>query len=81
LSDATVFETAFRPDLLGGVVALTGRATESPAGVDWAGRLYRSAAPDDAGRADAPVEVTAIPYYAWANREPGRMRVWLRRES
>ncbi len=25
-----------------------------------------------------PVEITAIPYYAWANREPGRMQVWLR---
>jgi uncharacterized protein len=22
--------------------------------------------------------VTAIPYYAWGNREPGAMRVWLR---
>ena len=21
--------------------------------------------------------VTAVPYYAWANREPGAMRVWL----
>jgi uncharacterized protein len=25
------------------------------------------------------VEVTAIPYYAWANREIGAMRVWLPR--
>ncbi|MEU1791589.1 hypothetical protein ABZ553_38080 [Streptomyces sparsogenes] len=24
-----------------------------------------------------PVRVTAIPYYAWANREAGAMRVWL----
>ncbi|XBQ38635.1 hypothetical protein ABNG14_42775 [Streptomyces rapamycinicus] len=21
--------------------------------------------------------MTAIPYYAWANREPGAMRVWI----
>jgi DUF1680 family protein len=26
---------------------------------------------------DTPVELTAIPYYAWANREDGSMRVWL----
>jgi len=25
-----------------------------------------------------PVEITAIPYYAWANREAGQMQVWLR---
>ncbi|NUS84004.1 MAG: hypothetical protein HOY75_15000, partial [Streptomyces sp.] len=24
-----------------------------------------------------PVRVTAIPYYAWANREAGAMRVWI----
>jgi len=24
------------------------------------------------------IEVTAIPYYAWSNRGPGRMKVWLR---
>jgi DUF1680 family protein len=23
------------------------------------------------------VELTAVPYYAWANREEGGMRVWL----
>jgi DUF1680 family protein len=23
------------------------------------------------------VRITAVPYYAWANREPGPMRVWL----
>jgi len=24
--------------------------------------------------------VTAVPYYAWDNREPGEMRVWIRRD-
>ncbi len=24
-----------------------------------------------------PVDITAIPYYAWANREPGAMQVWI----
>lgn len=26
-----------------------------------------------------PVPLTAVPYYAWANREPGMMRVWIPR--
>ncbi len=29
----------------------------------------------------APAPVTAIPYYAWANREPGLMAVWSASES
>jgi DUF1680 family protein len=35
--------------------------------------------PDWTGAADAsgPFELTAIPYYRWANREPGPMRVWV----
>ena len=62
----TEFSTTFRPDLLDGVVALRGEAEVVPPGDAWADRLYR------------PVEITAVPYYAWANREPGPMRVWLR---
>ena len=29
--------------------------------------------------ADEPVRLTWIPYYAWSNREPGEMRVWIQR--
>ena len=37
------------------------------------GELYRSTPPDRRA-----VEVRAVPYYAWANRDPGEMLVWLR---
>ncbi|MDX3760561.1 glycoside hydrolase family 127 protein [Streptomyces mirabilis] len=66
-----------RPDLLGGVttVVTTGRRRAVPDTGWWP---YRSA---DADPAIAPsgesVELTAIPYYAWANRQDGSMRVWL----
>jgi DUF1680 family protein len=42
----------------------------------WRHRLYRplGSAPSAPRR---PVALTAIPYYAWANREPGAMRVWI----
>jgi len=59
-----------RPDLLGGVTVLTGRAlARTPA--DWNGALYKS----DAGFEE--VEFTAVPYCVWDNREPGPMVVWL----
>jgi DUF1680 family protein len=63
----------FRKDLLGGVVTLRGRAfCTGPADADWNHRLYRPA------RA-RPVEFTAIPYFAWDNRDggAGEMLVWL----
>lgn len=65
------FEKHFVPNLLGGVAVLTGavRALET---ADWAGTLYRAAPP-----ASQPYTLTAIPYYAWDQRAPGAMRVWL----
>ena len=69
---------SFEPDLLGGVTALTVRAEVAAPEPAWENRLYRtvSAHPDD--RRAETVELKAVPYYAWANREPGAMRVWLR---
>ena len=61
-----------RPELLGGIVVLRGKARRrDPAG--WDETLYR------AERAAAQaVEITAVPYCLWANREPGEMMVWIR---
>jgi len=66
----------FRPDLLNGVVTLTAEADVIDRS-GWEGALYRPAAgPLNEG----PARVTAIPYYAWANREAGPMTVWMRRQ-
>jgi DUF1680 family protein len=64
-----------RPDLLGGVttVVTAGSRRRIPETGWWPYAPASDAAPDDG----APVELTAIPYYAWANREDGSMRVWL----
>jgi DUF1680 family protein len=62
----------YRADLLGGVTILRGSALAlEEAG--WEGRLYRAQAD-----AYALVEIVAVPYCVWDNREPGEMRVWLR---
>ena len=66
------FEATFEPDLLGGVVTIAAEAADdSVAG--WSGTLYRSEPPKS-----EPVTIKAVPYYAWDNREPGEMLVWLR---
>ncbi|MBZ9756452.1 glycoside hydrolase family 127 protein [Mesorhizobium sp. ESP6-5] len=60
------------PDLLGGVVTLSATA-QADAGDGWQDGLYRSEPP-----AKVETRLTAVPYFAWDNREPGEMLVWLR---
>ncbi|MBW3633666.1 MAG: glycoside hydrolase family 127 protein [Chloroflexi bacterium] len=76
--DDVSFQADWRHDLLGGVVALIADARLAPPDDSWSDALYRAArsTPQAAGER---VAITAIPYHAWANREPGAMRVWLRR--
>jgi DUF1680 family protein len=57
---------------LGGVMVIEGaaRAVEPAA---WKGRLYRRAQE----RRTQRTKLTAVPYFAWDNRKPGAMAVWL----
>lgn len=68
LDKAAKLHAAFRPDLLGGVVAVTGRVTRARRHVDGSVRLEDGA-------------FTAIPYATWANRGPAEMLVWVPQEA
>jgi hypothetical protein len=70
--DPARFECRFEPELLGGITTLSARA-EADATADWAQTLYRT---EPVKTEAAPIK--AIPYFAWDNREPGEMLVWLR---
>ena len=72
------FSVRSRPDLLGGVAVLEILVEPIPPDEGWRGRLYRRARPRADASQDTTAELTATPYYAWANRDPGPMRVWLR---
>ncbi|MBN1933759.1 MAG: glycoside hydrolase family 127 protein [Anaerolineae bacterium] len=72
LPPEVAWKVKFDPSLLGGVVVIDGEA-ERRSGESWMDQLYRPAVPKVER---APVR--AIPYYAWANREPGEMLVWIR---
>ena len=68
------FEATWKPDKLGGIVELVSPGVrESDAG--WGEVLYSDIQAIEA----SPAKLTWIPYYSWANREPGEMRVWVRR--
>jgi len=68
LPDAAVLTAQQRPDLLGGVTVITGKALG----------LY----PGDDGRTvvTKEQEFVAVPYNVWSNRGEDRMAVWLPRK-
>lgn len=68
------FEAEHNGDLLGGLTTLegTGTAVDTDA---WSKSLYR---PTDAVDRTG-IDVTAVPYYAWDNRDSGSMTVWIPR--
>ena len=71
---AADFQCAWKPEKLGGIVELTSPGVrETDAG--WGEVLYS----EEKDVESAPAKLTWIPYYSWANRDPGEMRVWVRR--
>jgi uncharacterized protein len=66
---------AFDADLFDGVSIITGPAVRiEPA--SWSGEMYQIQSAVEYTR--SPFQFKAIPYYLWANRQPGEMRVWIR---
>lgn len=70
------FRTEFRRDLLGEIVVVhhPGLAHEGPHGEEPLYRLIGHHEQQPKGR---QVGLSFIPYYAWANRTPSAMRVWI----
>ncbi|QOR85903.1 glycoside hydrolase family 127 protein [Geobacillus stearothermophilus] len=64
-------EARFEPDLLEGVVVITGTAERMDESA-WNDELYRPIEPRT-----YQVPFRAIPYYAWCNRGEGEMTVWV----
>jgi hypothetical protein len=69
LPDDASMKFSFRQDLLGGIGAIEGRALA----------LSRAANRTEITR--TPADFTAIPYFAFGNRNPGEMTVWLARAA
>ena len=77
LPASPAFQAEWSPKLLGGVVALKGKGLV-PSVAEDRRPLYRRLGSYKAAPA-RQLEVTAIPYYAWAYRGVSRMTVWLPR--
>ena len=68
LPDNASTTASYKPDELGGVVI-----------IDVVGSGFKPSA-DGGGVVTKPRMIRAIPYFAWANRGEGEMRVWIPRK-
>jgi len=75
LPDQAHLKVEWMPGLLNGVMVIRGEALANGSD-EFEGFLYRPFS--DFSPKLRYVQFTAIPYYAWANREPGSMNVWIR---
>ncbi|MDR1902107.1 MAG: glycoside hydrolase family 127 protein [Treponema sp.] len=74
INDTSEFLVKYEPDFLEGIVTLSSRGRKLKA---WQGNaLYRKFPASEF----EDKELRWIPYYAWANRKPGEMIVWVHKE-
>lgn len=68
-------EEKWQNDILDGVMSLEfmGRYVDPQ---EWSGKLYSPVIPTEYRKIKS-LKLKAIPYFAWANRQPGAMRVWV----
>jgi hypothetical protein len=73
-------EATWRSDLLGGVTTIRAAAKmgTDPRNLKSS---YQPAASSVLLTGSLSQSVVFVPYYAWANREPGQMLVWVRRQA
>ena len=69
------FEGCFENDFLGGayIIKVNAKRIDSNG---WTKSLYA----DDSEIVTIPGTIKLIPYYLWANRDPGEMIVWMREQ-
>ncbi len=77
LPDSVPLSATYRPHSLNGIEVIEGSAAVAPVEMGWQESLYRTATSTPTVR--RALDIVAIPYFAWANREVGAMQVWLRR--
>jgi DUF1680 family protein len=67
-------QAEWRDDILGGVMAVKTSGSLVEYG-PWGNEIYRTLSSEQLNK--RPVQLTAVPYYAWANRGKGAMCVWI----
>ena len=74
LKEEPEFKTKYEPDLLKGVVTIEAKGKRVSRKGWEKESLYRTYT----GKKFEDTDLKFIPYYAWTNRTPGEMTVWVR---
>lgn len=78
LDETAPLQAVWREDVLPEGVMVVQAGGQVLEEAEWRERLYRRLR-SGSGPSRKPVSLTAIPYYAWANRGAHAMRVWIPR--
>jgi len=76
IKESAPLEIEWQPDLMGGTMFIKTEAYAIDVS-DWDGALYRTSGKYDVKK--QPVQLVAVPYQLWSNRDSGAMRVWIPR--
>jgi len=71
LDSSAELKAEYDENLIGGCTVITGTASIRN-GEGWGDQLYRSGITET-----VPIEIKAVPYCLWNNRQPGGMLVWI----
>ncbi len=77
LQTEQTFTSVFRPDILNGVQIIEASVVVESLDDEWHQSLYRKKHETHFPK-KTTLTMTAVPYFAWGNREAGQMLVWLR---
>jgi hypothetical protein len=81
LNETAPLRAVWRDDVMAdGFMAIQASGYALENNEEWQSHLYRRLGSGD-GVSRKPVLLTAIPYYAWANRGANAMRVWIPRAA
>jgi len=69
-------EAEYIHELLSGIVRLSLAGKVMPLDRSWEGQLYKPYTHTRKYYRGRTIKLVAIPYYAWANRQPGEMEIW-----
>ncbi|BBI31968.1 hypothetical protein KCTCHS21_13670 [Cohnella abietis] len=80
LPRGTELHAVYQPELLDGVHVIRGLGytfsdKDKAQRQQWSAQLYSEALPP--AWQGKEIDITAVPYYAWANRDAGKMVVWI----
>jgi len=77
LEPGQTFTSSFQPEMLSGIQIIEAYVKVESIDNAWQQALYREKTDITSPNTES-VKLTAIPYFAWGNREAGHMLVWLR---